>query len=309
MYATRFLMQNSLECRHRPTSCARSRVTLPTYFIAHGGGPWPWMSGQMRAFHAPLEAALRDMPSQIASPPSAVLLVSAHWEAPEFTVMGQAKPGMLYDYNGFPPQTYAVQYDASGSPALADRVQQRALAAGMSCGIDSSRGFDHGAFVPMSVIYPDADVPVVQLSLKQGLDPQSHIALGRALAPLRDEGVLIIGSGMSFHNVGLRGPAAKTASREFDDWLAESLQRSTGADRAGRVARWADAPSGRLAHPREEHLLPLMVALGAAHGDPATRVHHEENFFGAAVVSSYRFDRTGATSLPIPTTVKPGEAS
>jgi len=284
-------------------------VTLPTFFIAHGGGPWPWMNGQMRDFHAPLEASLRDMPHQIASLPSAVLIVSAHWEAPEFTVMGQARPGMLYDYNGFPPNTYEVRYNAPGSPVLAQRVQQLALAAGLPCGIDAERGFDHGAFVPLSVIYPQANVPVVQLSLKQGLDPQSHLKLGQAMAPLRDEGVLIIGSGMSFHNVGLRGPAAKTASRAFDDWLAESLQRSTGVDRAGRVARWADAPSGRLAHPREEHLLPLMVALGAAQGDAATRIHYEENFFGTAVVSSYRFDRTDATSLPIPTTVKPGEAS
>jgi aromatic ring-opening dioxygenase catalytic subunit (LigB family) len=261
---------------------AKDPVMLPTYFIAHGGGPWPWMSGQVRAFHAPLEAALRDMPSQIASPPSAVPLVSAHWEAPEFTVMGQAKPGMLYDYNGFPPQTYAVQYGAPGSPVLADRVQQLARAAGMSFGIDNTRGFDHGAFVPMSVIYPDADVPVVQLSLKQGLDPHSHIALGRALTPLRDEGVLIVGSGMSFHNLGLRGPAAKTVSKAFDDWLAESHEML--------FARWAETASGRLAHPREEHLMPLMVALGAAYGDTATRVHHEENFLGGAVVSSYRFD-------------------
>jgi len=265
-------------------------VKQPTYFISHGGGPWPYMSGPMRDAHTTLEAALRDMPKQLSSPPKAVLMISAHWEEPEFTVTGHPHPGMIYDYGGFPPNTYQVHYRAPGSPALARRVQVLAQAAGARCGIDAERGFDHGMFAPMVVIYPDADVPVVQLSMKQGYDPQAHIALGQALAPLRDEGVLIIGSGLSVHNMRLRGPAAQSSTKTFDTWLSQTLLDTPPEERERRLVHWADAPAARLAHPQEDHLLPLMVAVGAARDDRATRVYHEEEFMGGAVVSSFRFD-------------------
>jgi aromatic ring-opening dioxygenase catalytic subunit (LigB family) len=261
---------------------------LPTYFISHGGGPWPYVDGPIRQAHAALEAALRDMPRQLGRSPKAVLMVSAHWEAPAFTVMGSAQPGMLYDYAGFPAHTYHVRYDAPGSPGIAHRVQALAQAAGRRCDIDTERGFDHGTFVPMGVIYPQAEVPVVQLSIKQGYDPREHLAMGRLLAPLRDEGVLIIGSGLSYHNMGLRGTSATEPSRNFDQWLADTLA-SSSIERAKRLAQWSDAPSARVAHPREDHLLPLLVAAGAAGDDRATRVYHEEAFLGCAVVSSYRF--------------------
>src|SRR5664279_5412963 len=166
-------------------------MRLPTYFISHGGGPWPFMSGPTRDMHAQLEAALRDMPRQLTAQPKAILLVSAHWEEDEFTVMGNAHPGMLYDYGGFPQQTYEVRYGAPGSPELAHRVQSLLQAADIRCEIDSERGFDHGMFAPMAVIYPEANVPVVQLSMKHRYDPHAHLALGRALAPLRLEEVLI----------------------------------------------------------------------------------------------------------------------
>lgn len=263
---------------------------LPTYFISHGGGPWSYMSGPSRQTHAVLEAALRDMPRQLAQAPMAVLMISAHWEEREFTVMGHARPGMLYDYGGFPAHTYEVQYPAPGSPALAQRVVALAQAAGLRCSIDMQRGFDHGAFVPMSVIYPEAQVPMVQLSMQHGYDPAAHLALGRSLAPLRDEGVLIIGSGLSFHNMRMWGPAATLPSKAFDDWLDRTLQGATGDARDRALERWADVPGARLSHPREDHLLPLMMAVGAAHDDRATRVYHEEAFFGGAAVSSWRFD-------------------
>ena len=265
-------------------------MTLPTYFISHGGGPWPFMSGPPRETHAVLEAALRDMPRQLGSLPQAVLMIASPWEEPDFTVMGNAHPGMIYDYSNFPPNTYEVHYKAPGSPELARRVQALAQAAGVACGLDAERGFDHGMFAPMAVIYPAADVPVVQLSMRHGYDPKAHLALGRALAPLRDEGVLIIGSGLSFHNLRVRGPAAKTTSKAFDDWLTETLLSSPPAERDSRLVHWAEAPGARDAHPREDHLLPLMVAVGAAHDDRATRVYHEDDFFGGAAVSSYRFD-------------------
>ncbi len=263
-------------------------MKLPTYFISHGGGPWIYMDGASREAHRTLEAALRDMPRQLGSKPEAVLMVSGHWEAPRFTVQGQANPGMLYDYGGFPAHTYEVQYPAPGAPALAARVQALARSAGIECAIDTRRGYDHGSFVPMQAIYPAADVPLLQLSLQQGLEPLAHIALGCALAPLREQGVLIVGSGLSFHNLRLFGPGAQAPSRAFDDWLGQTLAAPTAA-REAALADWHMAPSARVAHPREEHLLPLMVALGAAHDEAATRVYHEANFFGGATVSSFRF--------------------
>lgn len=266
-------------------------MTLPTYFMFHGGGPWPFMNGPMRQAHATLEAALRDMPRQIGVKPRAVLMVSAHWEAAEFTVLSGAHPGMFYDYGGFPDHTYEVRYEAPGAPELAVRVQSLVTAAGLRCDANSERGFDHGVFAPMAVIYPEADVPVVQLSMKQSYDPRAHLALGGALAPLRDEGVLIIGSGSSFNNASLRGSQSLEASWGFDNWLASTLLDTPPAERRVRIANWTEAPSARLVHPHEDHLLPLMVALGAAGEDRAYQVYHEERFMRAIVVSSYRFDR------------------
>lgn len=262
---------------------------LPTYFISHGGGPWPWMKREMGPVYAQLEAALADMPRQIGRTPKAILMVSAHWEAPAFTVQANPKPPMIYDYGGFPAHTYSVHYDAPGSPELAQRVQQLIEAAGLPAALDAERGFDHGAFSPMAAIYPKANVPLVQLSLKHRLDPAEHLALGRALAPLRDEDVLIVGSGLSYHNLRNFGPQAHGVSKAFDDWLHQTVVQGATGERAAQLANWADAPSARAAHPREEHLLPLMVAVGAAEGEAGVQAYHEEAFMGGLVVSSYRF--------------------
>ncbi len=262
---------------------------LPTYFISHGGGPWPWLMSESGGRYDQLAAALADMPRQIGRTPSAVLMVSAHWEAPSFTVMGGERPPMLYDYGGFPAHTYQVHYDAPGSPALARRVVQLIADAGLPAAIDADRGFDHGAFSPMAVIYPKADVPMVQLSLRLGLDPADHLALGRAIAPLRDEDVLIVGSGLSYHNLRRFGPPGREPSRAFDDWLATALLQHQSLPRSRALIDWAGAPDARLAHPREEHLIPLMVAVGAAEADAATRVYLEREFMGALTVSSFAF--------------------
>ena len=167
----------------------------PTFFLSHGGGPWPFMDGDYRRAHAKLEASLQSLPATLPERPRAILMISAHWEEAAFTVMTSPAPGMLYDYGGFPPHTYEVVYPAPGDPALAELPAAR----------DARRGFDHGAFCTLVPMFPDADVPVVQLSLRRGLDPAEHLALGRALRPLRDEGVLILGSGFSFHNLRLYG--------------------------------------------------------------------------------------------------------
>jgi aromatic ring-opening dioxygenase catalytic subunit (LigB family) len=267
---------------------------LPTYFISHGGGPWPWMKKEMGGAYDRLAAALADMPRQIGRTPAAILMVSAHWEAPVFMVQGHPQPPMVYDYGGFPAHTYQVRYDAPGSPALAQRVAALIEAAGLPAAIDPERGFDHGMFSPMAAIYPDARVPVVQLSLRRGLDPAEHLALGRAIAPLRDENVLIVGSGLSYHNLRNFGPQAHEVSKAFGDWLVHTAVQSAPAERVQRLADWAAAPSARMAHPREEHLIPLMVAVGAAEQERGERVYHEEAFMGGLVVSSYRFGAAAA---------------
>jgi aromatic ring-opening dioxygenase catalytic subunit (LigB family) len=268
---------------------------LPVYFISHGGGPWSYMDAGARAPYAKLERALADMPREIGATPAAVLMISAHWEEPEFTLTSGTAPPMIYDYGGFPEHTYHVHYDAPGSPALARRVQGLVEAAGLPAAFDAERGFDHGMFSPMAAMYPKAEVPVVQLSLRRGLDPAEHVALGRALAPLRQENVLIVGSGLSYHNLRNLGPQAHEPSKAFDDWLAQTVH-ATPAQRIERLLAWSQAPSARIAHPREEHLIPLMVAAGAAGEDAGMRIYHEEAFMGGAVVSSYRFGAAAGDS-------------
>ncbi len=263
--------------------------TLPTYFISHGGGPWPWMKDQVNGAYDRLEASLKAMPNQMGATPKAVLVISGHWEERDFTVMATENPPMVYDYSGFPEHTYRIKYTAPGSPRTAKRIRELIEGAGIAVPLDLQRGFDHGTFAPLSVIYPDANIPALQLSLKRGYDPKSHLDVGRSLAPLRDEGVLIIGSGLSYHNLREFGPKAKEPSAAFDHWLQETLLSASPTERFSRLIDWQSAPSARRAHPQEDHLLPLMVAVGAAGDDKATLVYHEDNFFGGISVSSFMF--------------------
>jgi aromatic ring-opening dioxygenase catalytic subunit (LigB family) len=265
-------------------------TTLPTFFISHGGGPWPWMKDSMQGRYDQLAAALQRMPDLVGTKPKAVLMISAHWEEDAFTVMAHPNPPMVYDYYGFPEYTYQIKYAAPGAPALAERVRTLLSGAGIESRVDPARGFDHGMYAPMAVIYPNADMPTVQLSLKRGLDPAGHVAMGRAIAPLRDDGVLIIGSGLSYHNLRAFGPAGRAASAAFDAWLQRVLA-SEPVQRVAALTDWEHAPAARAAHPREEHLLPLMAAVGAAGNDTATRVYHEADFSGGITVSSFMFDR------------------
>jgi aromatic ring-opening dioxygenase catalytic subunit (LigB family) len=236
-----------------------------------------------------LAAALRRIPTEVGDTPEAILMISAHWEEPAFTAMTHPQPPMLYDYYGFPEDTYRVRYPARGAPGLAARACALLEAAGIATGQDAERGFDHGVFSPMQVMYPGAHVPVAQLSLRQGLDPREHLAAGRALAPLRDAGVLIVGSGLSYHNLRAFGPAAKVPSALFDDWLQRTLAIEDPGERDAALAAWEAAPAARSAHPREEHLLPLMVAVGAAGSDRAERVYHEDDFLDGVSVSNFMF--------------------
>jgi aromatic ring-opening dioxygenase catalytic subunit (LigB family) len=261
---------------------------MPTYFISHGGGPWPWIE-DMRAAFGPLEHALAAIPGALPEPPTAVLMISGHWEAREVRVMHAAAPPILYDYSGFPPDTYAISYPAPGAPALAERAAALIAAAGLPVALDDTRGFDHGTFVPAYVMYPQADVPVFQVSMLKSYDPADHLRLGRALAPLRDEGVLILGSGLSYHNLRQFGPAAREPSEGFDRWLNDVLNRAPEA-RSAALLDWESAPFARACHAREDHLVPLFAALGAAESGTATRVYHQKMIFGGVTASSWRFD-------------------
>ena len=261
----------------------------PVFFLSHGGGPWPWLDGPFREGFAWLEASLKALPAQLPEPPRAVLAVSGHWEEPGFTVSSAAQPGMVYDYSGFPEHTYHIRYAAPGDPALAARVRELAAAAGIAVGDDPSRGFDHGTFSMMQPIRPEADLPVVSLSMKLGYDPAGHLALGRALAPLRDEGVVIMGSGLTYHNLRMFDARAAEPSSRFDAWLRHTLLALPPEERAAELMRWDAAPAARQAHPRENHLTPLMVALGAAGADPATCIYSQADLFGGITVSSWRF--------------------
>lgn len=262
---------------------------LPTYFVSHGGGPWPYMEGPFRRTFDELERSLLAMRAELADAPRAVLVVSGHWEEDRFTASSAERPGMLYDYQGFPDYLYEIAYRAPGSPALAERVRGLLEAEGLPAGLDPGRGFDHGTFSIMKPLYPEEAIPLVQLSLQAGLDPALHIAAGKALAPLRREGVLIVGSGLSYHNLrAMRTPDGYAASRRFDEWLRETMTEVAPAEREARLLRWTEAPAARAVHPHEDHLLPLMVAVGAAGDAPASVSYHQEDFSGGLAVSSFR---------------------
>ncbi|KAA0917569.1 dioxygenase family protein [Aquicoccus porphyridii] len=261
---------------------------MPTYFISHGGGPWPWIP-EMREAFAPLEESFLRMPGELPERPKAVLMISGHWEETDaYVVMHGANPPMLYDYHGFPPHTYDITYPAPGDPGLAERVAGLIEAAGLPTRLDDERGYDHGTFVPMAVTWPDADMPLVQLSMRSHYAPAEHLELGRALATLRDEGVLIVGSGLSYHNLRAFGPAAREPSEAFDLWLTETLSLPPD-QRTARLMEWEKAPHARECHAREDHLVPLFTALGAAEGETATRTYHQKMILGGVTASSWRF--------------------
>ena len=264
---------------------------LPSLFITHGGGPCFWMEfGPPFGPHAfdKLRAYLAGLIDSLPERPEAILMISGHWEEERPTVSTAAKPGMLFDYYGFPEHTYQLSYPAPGAPDLAERVRGLLQAAQIDCGTDGERGFDHGVFVPQLIIDPKAEIPLVMLSMRHDLDPAAHLAIGRALEPLRDEGVLIVGSGNSYHNLRefFSGRSAE-ASLAFDDWLNETVTAPDPATRDARLRQWASAPGGRACHPREDHLIPLMVAAGAAGTDPGRRTFRD--LLGGKAISCFSF--------------------
>jgi aromatic ring-opening dioxygenase catalytic subunit (LigB family) len=230
-----------------------------------------------------LEGLLGSLPER----PKAILVVSGHWEEDIPTVSTSPAPPMLFDYYGFPAHTYQLSYPAPGSPALAERVSGLLDAAGIVHKKDATRGFDHGVFVPFLIVDPRAEIPVVMLSLRRDLDPARHLAIGAALEALREEGVLIVGSGNSFHNLRTFRDGESDTSVRFDTWLTQAVLTPDPAARAAELIRWDQAPAARACHPREEHLIPLMVVAGAAGADAGSRVFHDK--IGGKAISGYAF--------------------
>lgn len=258
----------------------------PALYLPHGGGPCFFMEDPAGVWTG-MRTFLEGVPESLPEPPRGILVVSGHWETEGFRLTGSARPDLVFDYYNFPAHTYALRYDAPGAPALAARAAGLLAAAGLDAGVDGDRGLDHGVFIPLMVAWPDAAVPVVELSLDKGLDPVLHLAAGQALAPLRDDGVLVLATGMSFHNMrGYGDPRFTAPSRAFDAWLTEALEME-GPARASQLARWDAAPQARACHPREEHLLPVMVAAGAAAG-PGRRIYSE--LVLQTALSGFRFD-------------------
>jgi 4,5-DOPA dioxygenase extradiol len=249
-------------------------------YLSHGGGPLPLLGDEG---HKDMVANLKHLAALLARP-AAIIVISAHWEARRATITAGAKPPLIYDYYGFPKQSYEIQYPAPGEPALARKVFALLNAHGIEAELDEQRGFDHGLFVPLKIMYPEADLPCIQISLVGSLDPVAHIKLGEALAGLGKEDVLVIGSGFSFHNLQAFfipvTAASQTMNESFERWLIETCS-SPALDervRAERLAAWEEAPSARYCHPREEHLLPLHVCYGIA--QRACRMVFELNILG-----------------------------
>ena len=270
------------------------RTRLPTFYLTHGGGPWPYMTGPFRGNFVVLEASLKDLPQQLPVKPKAILMVSGHWEENDFAVMASPTPPMVYDFEGFPKELYQIRYSAPGSPELARQAHSLIQGAGLPTHLDPKRGFDHGTYSLLAVTHPEADVPVIQVSIRSDYDPEAHLRLGRALAPLRDDGILIIGSGSSYHNLGAMMRSGvngdiKQESAQFDLWLKETLVDSGRKQRSERLVEWKRAPFARAVQPQEDHFLPLHVAVGAAEQEPAKIIYWQDDFLGKITMSSYRF--------------------
>ena len=269
----------------------KASTMMPTLFVPHGGGPWPFVDVPGMSEHmGPLRSYLESIPASLPGAPKALLVISAHWEEAVPTVQTSPHPRMLYDYGGFPPASYEITWPAPGSAEIAHRVRELLDAADIESAEDAARGFDHGTFVVTKLMYPEAEIPTLQLSLTSDLDPKRLYKIGQALSPLREAGVLILGSGYSYHNMrgffsALRGdPRPREDARYFDAWLSEALTLPPD-QRTRELFQWQSAPRARACHPREEHLLPLFVCAGAAGSDDVTLPFHE-NLLGLSTLAA-----------------------
>jgi aromatic ring-opening dioxygenase catalytic subunit (LigB family) len=261
---------------------------FPAIFVNHGGGPMPLMGKQPDLVRHMKEAVTKYFPEA----PKSIVVLSAHWESNVVSISSSPHPSMLYDYGGFPPETYKYQYPAPGSPELANKIHGLFEKQGISSRLDDKRGYDHGVFVPLMIMYPDATIPVVCVSLDASLSVDKNIKIGTALQNLREEGILILGSGFTFHNMGAffnRSERLQNASVEFNSWLKETMTGG-GSNTETQLLGWEKAPGARLCHPREEHLLPLFMTAAAAGWDSQAEVIYDSSDqLSGYAVSGYLF--------------------
>ncbi len=242
------------------------KVKPTALFLSHGGGPLPLLGDKN---HAEMIACLQQISKKIKKP-SAIVVISAHWEEDMVSLTSAPSPPLIYDYYGFPEESYTIQYPCPGEPALAKLIHDALAQDNIASRLDDSRGYDHGLFVPLKIMYPDADIPCIQLSLLNTLDAEQHIKIGQALAKLNYENLLIIGSGFSFHNMQalFNADTAETRAMNeaFENWLLETCSAADidEQERHERLIQWESAPAARFCHPREEHLIPLHVCYGLA---------------------------------------------
>jgi len=231
-------------------------------YIPHGGGPLPLLGDKN---HQELVNFLKNITPSLGKP-STILVISAHWEETNATITSGENPALIYDYSGFSDEAYKIKYPAPGNPPLADKLFNLLRSNGVEATLDNNRGFDHGLFIPLKIMFPDANIPCVQLSLLNSLDPKEHIRIGKALSELRNENLLIIGSGLSFHNMRAFFQSKDDLDErnvEFDRWLINTCTDNIPEnEREKKLEQWSEAPAARYCHPREEHLLPLHVCYG-----------------------------------------------
>ncbi len=268
-----------------------SLIRQPTLYIPHGAGPCFFMDWNPANTWTNMGNFLQGITNTLKHRPQAIIMVSAHWVDTQFSITSHAQPELIYDYYGFPAHTYELAYPAVGNSLLAERVAKLITASGIEARLDSTRGYDHGMFVPLKLMFPQADIPVIQLSLRTDLDPQTHFNVGKALQPLRAENVLIIGSGMSFHNMRAYGDKNFThASDEFDEWLTKAIENPQSREQM--LTTWAKAPYAYDCHPqgREEHLIPLLVAAGACGFELGQKIYSERVL--ETTISAFMFGET-----------------
>ncbi len=265
----------------------------PSLYIPHGAGPCFFMNWDPPDTWNRHRQFLGSIPSLLPKRPDAVIVVSAHWEAKHFAVQANPTPGLLFDYYGFPEETYQLQWPARGDRELAMEVSRLLESAGLPTALDTTRGYDHGVFVPMKVAFPSPDIPIIQLSLHTSLDPELHYRAGTALSALRDRNILLIGSGNTFHNIpvllrGMKTGADSTSGTDFDDWLTKTLTTQAPEARKNSLLRWADALGAHYAQPREDHLAPLFVIAGSADNAICHKIF--EDVVLGAVESAFIFE-------------------